>query len=93
MPLDQMRRYFELAAQGQAAAPQLQALLEAQERVLEERLQQMQRHLKYVGRKIAYWRAVAARDEQTASDILAQLTSGAPPPSNPSMASDSSLEE
>jgi hypothetical protein len=78
MTLDQMRRYLELAAQSQAAAPQLQVLLEAQEHALGERLQQMQRHLKYVRGKLAYWRAIAARDEQAVSDILVQLASDAP---------------
>jgi len=67
MPLDQMRRYFELASQGAAAAPQLQALLEDQRAELEQRLEQMRRHLEYVTHKIAYWRAVEAHDDGAAS--------------------------
>jgi DNA-binding transcriptional MerR regulator len=44
MPLDQMRRYFELASQGAAGAPELIALLENQQIALQERVEQMQRH-------------------------------------------------
>src|SRR6185312_8166420 len=72
MPLDQMRRYFELASQGAAAAPQLQALLEEQRTALEHRLEQMHRHLEYVTHKIAFWRAVKAHDDG-AADIARQL--------------------
>jgi DNA-binding transcriptional MerR regulator len=72
MPLDQMRRYFELASQGAAAAPQLQALLEDQRTELEHRLEQMHRHLEYVTHKIAYWRAVEAQDDG-AADLARQL--------------------
>jgi len=72
MPLDQMRRYFELASLGAAAAPQLIALLEDQHVALQERLQQMQRHTDYVKHKIAYWRAIEAHDDQ-AADIARKL--------------------
>jgi len=72
MPLDQMRRYFELASQGAAAAPQLQALLENQRNALERRLHEMHRHLEYVTHKIAYWRAVEAQDDG-AADLARQL--------------------
>ena len=67
MPLDQMRRYFELAAQGATAAPQLQALLERQRTELEHRMEQMRCHQEYVTHKIAYWRAVEAHDEGAAN--------------------------
>ena len=72
MPLDQMRRYFELASQGAAAAPQLIALLEDQQLALRERLEQMRRHTDYVRHKIAYWRAIEAHDDQ-AADIARKL--------------------
>ena len=58
MPLDQMRRYFDLAAQGATAAPELIALLEDQQVALRQRLEQLQRHVDYVKHKIAYWRAI-----------------------------------
>ncbi len=72
MPLDQMRRYFELASQGVTAAPELIALLENQQIALQERLEQMRRHFAYVQHKIAYWRAVEAQDDQ-AADIARKL--------------------
>jgi MerR family transcriptional regulator, aldehyde-responsive regulator len=65
MPLDP-RRYFELASEGAAAAPQLIALLEDQQVALQERLEQMRRHTDYVRHKIAYWRAIEAHDDQAA---------------------------
>lgn len=37
MPLDQMRRYFTLSGKGRAAAPELRALLEEQQEVLQDR--------------------------------------------------------
>ena len=73
MPLEQMRRYFELIPQGKAAAPQLQALLEAQQRVLEQRLQQMQQHMDYIKHKIAYWRAIESQDDQAVAEIVKKL--------------------
>lgn len=73
MPLDQMRRYFTLAARGAGAAHELRALLEQQEGVLEERMQAMQRHLDYVRRKIDYWKALEAGDERAARRIATEL--------------------
>jgi DNA-binding transcriptional MerR regulator len=66
MPLDQMRRYFELAAKGATAAPELIALLEDQQVALQERLEQLRRHAEYVKHKIAYWRAIEVHDDQAA---------------------------
>ncbi|MGH7536319.1 MAG: MerR family transcriptional regulator, partial [Gemmatimonadales bacterium] len=82
LPLDQMRRYFTLAARGAAAAPELRALLEEQQVVLEDRLERMRRHLNYVKRKIAYWRAVEAHDDRAAADIARELTAGLRPKAN-----------
>ena len=73
MPLDQMRRYFELAAQGKRSAPALKGLLETQRDLLEDRLVQMRWHLEYVERKIAYWAAVESGDDQAASRIVQDL--------------------
>ena len=72
MPLDQMRRYFDLASQGATAAPELIALLEDQQVALRQRLEQLQRHVEYVRHKIAYWRAIEAHDGQ-AADIARSL--------------------
>jgi MerR family transcriptional regulator, aldehyde-responsive regulator len=72
MPLDQMRRYFDLAAKGATAAPELIALLEDQAVALQERLEQLRRHSTYVKHKIAYWRAIEVHDDH-AADIARTL--------------------
>src|SRR5215204_6092968 len=48
MPIDQMRRYFELVPDGRRAAPELKAMLETQRLALEELMRQMQSNLDYV---------------------------------------------
>jgi hypothetical protein len=75
MPLEQMRRYFTLAARGRNAAHELRALLEQQEGALEERMQAMQRHLDYVRRKIDYWKALEAGKDAVARRIAGELAS------------------
>ena len=75
MPLEQMRRYFTLAARGRSAAHQLRALLEEQEGALEERMQALQRHLDYVRRKIEYWKAIEAGKDAVARRIVDELAS------------------
>jgi MerR family transcriptional regulator, aldehyde-responsive regulator len=69
MPLDLMRRYFEMAPEGAKAAPELQALLEEQRQVLQERMRQMQKNLDYLEHKITYWRAIEAGDQKRADEI------------------------
>jgi DNA-binding transcriptional MerR regulator len=73
MPLEQMRRYFTLAARGRMAAPELRALLQRQEGALEERMQAMRRHLDYVRRKIEYWKALEAGQDAVARRIADEL--------------------
>ncbi|HET6578880.1 MAG TPA: MerR family transcriptional regulator [Gemmatimonadales bacterium] len=73
MPLEQMRRYFELAARGRSAALELRALLEQQEAALEERMQAMRGHLDYVRRKIDYWKALEAGRDAVARRIADEL--------------------
>ena len=75
MPLEQMRRYFTLAARGRSAAHELRGLLEQQKGALEERMQAMQRHLDYVGRKIDYWKALEAGKDAVARRIADELAS------------------
>ena len=75
MPLEQMRRYFTLAAGGRSAAHELRALLEQQEAALEERMQTMHRHLDYVHRKIDYWKALEAGKDAVARRIADELAS------------------
>jgi DNA-binding transcriptional MerR regulator len=72
IPIDQMRRYFELRSDGAGrtnAAAGLQALLSAHLQELHRRMAALQQHMKYVERKIEYWRAVEAHDEQAAASI------------------------
>jgi DNA-binding transcriptional MerR regulator len=73
MPLDQMRRYFELVGQGASAAPLQHAMLVAQRKVLEGRLGELQGHLEYLDRKIAYWRAVESGDTRRAAAIAEEI--------------------
>ncbi len=69
MPMDQMRRYFELVGQGATAAPLQHAMLANQRKVLEKRLGALRRHIEYLDRKIAYWQAVEAGDTARAAAI------------------------
>lgn len=73
MPLDQMRRYFELSGQGKGSAPALKNLLETQREVLVDRLAQMRWHLEYVERKIDYWAAVESGDDKAVAGIVQDL--------------------
>jgi DNA-binding transcriptional MerR regulator len=73
LPLDRMRRYFVLAARGSAAAPEQQALLIEQRGVLQERLRELQAHVRYIDDKIAYWQAVAAGDAGQAEALLQRM--------------------
>lgn len=63
MPMDAMRAYLDLVAQGQSAAPQAKAMFVAQRSTLEARIAQMQEHLSFLDLKLAYWTAVDAGDE------------------------------
>ncbi|MEP7177027.1 MAG: MerR family transcriptional regulator [Gemmatimonadales bacterium] len=74
MPLDQMRRYFKLAARGRGAAHSLRALLEEQACELEDRMRAMQGHREYVRRKIDYWKAVEAGQDTAAQAIADELS-------------------
>lgn len=69
MPIDQMRHYFELVPDG--APHEKRALLEAHQQVLEQRMRQLENHLEYLQRKIAYWCAVEA-DDKTTADVISQ---------------------
>jgi DNA-binding transcriptional MerR regulator len=75
MPVEQMRRYFILAARGRNAAHELRTLLQEQEAALQERIRAMQGHLNYVRRKIDYWRALEAGKDAVARRIADELTS------------------
>src|SRR4051794_5796332 len=69
MPIEQMHRYFELRAEGAAAAAEQQALLAEHLQELQRRMAALQDHIKYVERKIDYWRAVETQDAPAAARI------------------------
>ncbi|BDI34368.1 hypothetical protein CCAX7_64190 [Capsulimonas corticalis] len=73
MPLAEMRQYFEALSQGETAVTQQKALLTQHKTVLQERQRQMLRNLEYLDRKIAYWDAIEAGDEQAACAIAQSL--------------------
>jgi DNA-binding transcriptional MerR regulator len=73
MPVDGMRRYFELVDQGATAAPLQYAMLQEQRGVLEQRMRELRGHLEYLDRKIEYWRAVEAGDASAAAEIADRL--------------------
>lgn len=68
MPIDQMRRYFELRTRGADAAAEQQALLSEHLEELQRRMSDLQTHMEYVALKIDYWRAVEAHDDATAAN-------------------------
>lgn len=71
MPIDRMRRYFELRSEGgySADATELQVLLSDHLQELHRRVADIQSHIEYVRLKIDYWRAVETHDEQMAAAI------------------------
>ena len=73
MPIDQMRRYFELRSRGADAAAEQQALLAAHLQELQRRMAALQQHIQYVERKIDYWRAVEAHDEPAVAGIAREV--------------------
>lgn len=72
LPIEQMRRYFELRSRGADAAAEQQALLTAHLEELHRRMAALQAHINYVESKIDYWRAVEAHDEPAAARIAHQ---------------------
>ena len=74
MPLDRMRRYFELVKQGAAAAPLQLAMLAEQRGVLQGRVRELESHLRYLEDKMAYWRAVEAGDAEQVSECMRRIT-------------------
>lgn len=73
IPLEGMRRYFELLGQGETDAALQHEMLVAQREVLQERLRQLEGHRPYLDRKIDYWRAVERGDPARADAIVAQI--------------------
>ena len=75
MSIEDMRTYFALLKDGQAAADQQLALFEAQKHALEQEMAQKQEHLRYLEQKVAFWKAVQRGDEAQARAI-GEITMG-----------------
>lgn len=69
MPIDQMRHYLELRAEGVAGATELQELLAMHLAELQRREAALQLHMRYVALKIDYWRAVEVQDAPAAERL------------------------
>ena len=74
MPLERMRRYFELIERGARAAPLQLEMLGAQREVLQQRLRELEGHLRYLDGKIDCWQAVQDGDRARAAEVAARLS-------------------
>lgn len=62
MSIRDIRRYLRLRERGAAAAAEQKALFAAQEAVLAQEMERMNRQRQYLEGKVAYWEAVEAGD-------------------------------
>lgn len=63
MSIDHMRKFLELAREGQTGAQELADLFEAHRQQLELELARKQEHLRYLGLKVDFWKAFSVGDE------------------------------
>ena len=73
MRLDEMKAYLAMAGQGKKASRQMLRLLESQQSRLQQRLAEVQRHIKYNELKLQYWHAVESHDDRKATAIADRL--------------------
>ena len=64
MPLEQIRRYADLRAQGDSTMSARQRLLEAHAKALQKNIARQQRHLKKLGEKIAFYQSAMDRKKK-----------------------------
>lgn len=69
LPLEDMRTFLVLRAQGHGAAAEQKALFAAHRTVVEKEIGRQQRRLKYLEGKVAYWEAVEAGDAAAVARI------------------------
>lgn len=69
MSIDHMRKFLELAKEGQTGALQLAELFEAHRQQLELELARKQDHLRYLGLKVEFWKAFSVGDEAKMREI------------------------
>jgi MerR family transcriptional regulator, aldehyde-responsive regulator len=70
LSIHQMRDYFKSAPRSTRHVTEV---LQRQQRMLEQRVQQMQRQLESIKQKIAYWRAVEAAKDRAVTEIAEQI--------------------
>lgn len=71
MSIDNMRKFLELAKEGKTGARELAELFEAHRQQLELELARKQEHLRYLGLKVEFWKAVVAGDNAKMREISA----------------------
>lgn len=71
MSIDHMRKFLELAKEGQPGARELADLFEAHRQQLELELAQKQLHLQYLALKVEFWQAYEVGDEAKMREISA----------------------
>lgn len=71
MSIDDMRKFVELAREGQPEAMELAELFEGHRQRLELELARKQEHLRYLALKVEFWKAYAVGDEPKVREISA----------------------
>lgn len=71
MSIENMRKFLELANQGDVGAQELAELFEGHRQQLELELANKQQHLRYLKLKVEFWRAVADGDDVKSREIRA----------------------
>lgn len=71
MSIDHMRQFLEFAKEGKAGAQELAELFEAHRQQLELELIKKQEHLRYLGLKVEFWKAVHEGDDAKMREISA----------------------
>jgi MerR family transcriptional regulator, aldehyde-responsive regulator len=69
MSIEKMRKFIELAKEGQTEAQELAELFEAHRHQLELELARKHEHLRYLELKVEFWEAVAAGDNAKMREI------------------------
>lgn len=69
MSIDHMRKFLELAREGQTGAHELAELFEAHRQQLELELARKQEHLRYLSLKAEFWKAFSVGDESKMHEI------------------------
>lgn len=71
MSIEDMRKFRDLALEGQEGAQQQVALFEAHRTQLEREIARKQLHLQYLDMKVEFWKAAANGDEAAMQEFSA----------------------